>query len=185
MSASRSEFDESEVKSPGRAGDQPEKHDVTDVALRLSVEHRLETSGLQNAMDRVTALVSRPASVAVVLAAICSWVAVNLLSARPLDPPPLVWLQDVLSGSALLVAALILTTQRREDQLASHRAQMILELCVLNDQKISKVIELIEEGRRDNPALPDRIDGEATAMSSPADTRAVLEAIKDTQSPLE
>ena len=82
---------------------------------------------------------------------------------------------------SFVMVALILTTQRRADQLAGHRGQMILELSILNDQKISKVIALLEEGRRDNPALRNRADGEADAMSTPADTRAVLEAIKDVQ----
>ena len=52
---------------------------------------------------------------------------------------------------------------------------------MVGDQKLSKVIELLEEVRRDNPAIPDRIDDQATAMSSPADTRAVLDAIKVVQ----
>jgi hypothetical protein len=30
---------------------------------------------------------------------------------------------------------------------------LILELAVLGDQKLSKIIELIEEVRRDNPAM--------------------------------
>lgn len=136
-------------------------------------------------MDRVTGWIGRPATLVLIVLAIPAWVAGNLLAGRlgavALDPPPFVWLQGAAAGGALLMAVLILTTQRREDELAGHRAQMILELAVLNDQKLSKIIELLEEGRRDNPALRDRFDGEAAAMSSPADTRAVLEAIKDTQ----
>jgi hypothetical protein len=56
--------------------------------------------------------------------------------------------------------------------------QLILELAILNDQKTSKIIELLEEARRDNPAIVDRVDPEASAMSSPSDTHAVLDAIK-------
>ena len=89
-------------------------------------------------------------------------------------------MQTIATMLAVMIAALILTTQRREDQLADHRAQLILELSISNDQKISKVIGLLEEGRRDNPAIEDRIDAEATAMSTPSDTRAVLDAIKET-----
>ena len=136
-------------------------------------------------MDRVTGWIGRPASIVLISLAIPAWVGCNLLTARlgatPLDPPPFVGLQGVVAAGALLTAVLILTTQRREDELAGHRAQMILELAVLNDQKLSKIIGLLEEERRDNPALRDRFDGEAAAMSTPADTRAVLDAIKDTQ----
>jgi len=157
----------------------PVEHDVADVTARLHAEHRLETTRLQGAVDRLTALVGWPGFVALASAGMIAWVVANLLVVTPIDPPPFIGLQGVLTAAAVLIASLILTTQRREDQLAGHRAQMILELSVLNDQKISKIIALLEEGRRDNPALKNRVDGEAASMSTPADTRAVLEAIKE------
>jgi len=154
---------------------------MTDATVQLRAEHRMETTRLQGAVDRLTAVVGWPGFVAAVSAAIVVWVIANLLARHPVDPPPFTGLQGMLAVAAVLIASLILTTQRREDQLAGHRAQMILELSVLNDQKISKIIALLEEGRRDNPAIVDRFDGEATAMSTPADTRAVLDAIKEIQ----
>ena len=152
---------------------------------RLRAQHEQETSALQRAVDRLTAVVGRPGFVAVLGAAITLWILANLgvagLGLRPADPPPFAWLQGAASTGAFLVAALILTTQRREDQLANHRAQLILELSILNDLKTAKIIELLEEGRRDNPALSDRIDDQAAAMATPSDTHAVLEAIKEGQ----
>jgi uncharacterized membrane protein len=178
-----------DLNLPGFRRRRPIEHPMTDVAAQLHAEHRLETTRLQTAVDRVTALVGWPGFVVAVMVAIVIWVAANLLAVnlgvRPADPPPFVWLQETVSAGALLVAALILTTQRREDQLASHRAQMILELAVINDQKLSKIIALLEENRRDNPALRDRLDSQAIAMSTPADTRAVLDAIKEVQGDLD
>ena len=140
---------------------------------------------MQRAVDRVTGVIGRPESIVYIVVGIGLWIVGNLLAIRqgfrPVDAPPFAWLQGALAASAVLIATLILTTQRREDQLAGHRSQMILELAVLTDQKLSKVIELLEEGRRDNPALRDRVDGQAVAMSTPADTRAVLDAIKEVQ----
>lgn len=134
-------------------------------------------------MDRLTALVGRPGFVAGLAVAILGWITTNLLAARlghhPADPPPFVWLQGAITTAALFIAALILTTQRRQDQLADHRSQLILELTILNDQKSAKIIELLEEVRRDNPAITDRVDHQAVAMSKPSDTQAVLGAIKD------
>jgi uncharacterized membrane protein len=158
---------------------------LADVAVNLRAEHRQETTSLQRAVDRLTAAVGWPGSVVVVVLAIGFWISANLLAMRfglsPIDPPPFADLECALAASAVVIAAMILTTQRREDQLAGHRSQMILELAVLNDQKLSKIVELLEEGRRDNPALRNRSDLQAAAMSQPADTRAVLEAIKDVQ----
>ena len=140
---------------------------------------------MQAAVDRLTAFVGWPGFVAALGLALLAWIAANLiagwLGVRPFDPPPFSWLQSAASTGALLLAALILTTQRREDQLADHRAQLILELSILNDQKISKIIELLEEFRRDNPTILDRVDEQAIAMSTPSDTSAVLDAIKDIQ----
>jgi len=163
----------------------PEAHDVAWVTAQLRAEHKQETSTLQHGVDNVTALVGQPGFVALLAGLVVAWVLANLVAAglglRPADPPPFPWLQGAATIGALLVAALILTTQRREDQLANHRAQLVLELSILNDQKVSKIIELLEEYRRDNPAVSDRVDDAATAMSTPSDAQAVLGAIKEIQ----
>jgi uncharacterized membrane protein len=89
-------------------------------------------------------------------------------------------MQGAISLSALYMTTLILITQRREDELASHREQLILELGILSEQKSAKIIELLEELRRDAPDLRNRVDPEATAMSMAADPQEVLNAIKET-----
>ena len=72
----------------------------------------------------------------------------------------------------------ILSTQRRDDELASHRDQLTLELAILSDRKVAKVIELLEELRRDDPSLRKRVDHAAVEMSASADPQTVLDAIK-------
>jgi uncharacterized membrane protein len=49
----------------------------------------------------------------------------------------------------------------------------------LSEQKTAKVIELLEEFRRDNPLVRDRVDQEADAMAQPSDPQRVLDAIKE------
>lgn len=160
--------------------------DTTEVARTtalLRAMHRDEASRLQRILDRLTAIIGWPGSVALLGFAILAWIVGNLgvakLGYHVEDPPPFNGLQVVTSAGSMLVAVLILTTQRREDTLADHRAQLMLELAISNDQKIAKIVGLLEEGRRDNPAIANRIDDEAAAMSTPSDTEAVLEAIKD------
>ncbi len=167
----------------------PEAFDVAWATSQLRVEHKQETSALQHGVDRLTALIGQPEFAAVLAVLVVAWVLANLatlgLGFGPFDPPPFSWLQGAASTGALLMATLILTTQRREDQPANHRAQLILELTVVNDQKVSKIIELLEEYRRDNPAVSDRVDDAAAAMSTPSDTGAVLGAIKEIQENLD
>ena len=157
--------------------------DAGTAATGLRASHLHDASSLQLAGDRLTALVGSPTFVALLFIAIPVWILANLAmipaGLRPVDPPPFAMLQTVTAISALAFAGLILMTQRHEDRLLDHRAQLILELSIANDQKIAKIIELLEESRRDNPAISNRIDDQAQAMSTPSDATAVLEAIKE------
>lgn len=135
-------------------------------------------------MGRLTAFVGRPRFIGLVTIASLSWLSVNavapVVGLRPLDPPPFAWSDGAVSLAALYIALLILTTKRRQDQLAQHREQLTLELTILGEQKTAKIIQLLEEARRDNPYLHDRVDEEAAAMAVPADPQSVLDAIKET-----
>ena len=55
----------------------------------------------------------------------------------------------------------------------------------MSEQKTAKVIQLLEESRRDNPLIHDRVDQEAEAMAQPTDPQSVLEAIKETHAEAE
>jgi uncharacterized membrane protein len=149
---------------------------------RLHAEHHQAASSIQRTVERMTALAGRPRFIGVLTALVLLWVGGNLLALwmgrQAIDPPPFPWLESVVSLAALYIALLILTTQRRADQLAQHREQLTLELAILSEQKTAKVIELLEEMRRDHPSLKNREDHEAAAMAVPADPETVLEAIK-------
>ena len=84
----------------------------------------------------------------------------------------------------LYVVILIYATQRREDQLAELREQLTLELALLSEQKTAKMIQLLEEFRRDIPLVEDRVDEQADAMAEPANPERVLEAIRETHAEL-
>ncbi|MHB8285410.1 MAG: DUF1003 domain-containing protein, partial [Caulobacteraceae bacterium] len=101
------------------------------------------------------------------------------------DPAPFNGLATMTSVVALYATAMILNTQRRENALAQLREQLTLELAILSEQKTAKTIQLLEEMRRDNPLLRNRVDEEADAMSVPADPTSVLEAIKETHAEAE
>lgn len=80
---------------------------------------------------------------------------------------PFAVLQGIISLAGVFIASLILTTQRRDNEIASHREQLTLELSILAEQKAAKIIGLLEELRRDLPSLPVRIDKEAEALFNP------------------
>ena len=113
---------------------------------------------------------------------VVSWIGLNCVCLAvgnmPIDPPPFFWMQGAVSLAALYMTVLILATQRRENELASHHEHLTLELAILSEQKTAKIISLLEELRQDHPDIHDRVDDEAAAMSEPADPQSVLETIK-------
>jgi uncharacterized membrane protein len=159
--------------------------DTIAAIAKLHADHRLATETLQHLVERLTALIGRPRFIAGLTIVVILWVAGNLLTTftgmKTWDEPPFAWLQGALTLLALYVAVLILTTQRREDQLAGYREQLTLELAILSEQKSAKIIALLEEMRRDSPTLTNRVDDEAAAMALAADPQAVLDAIKESE----
>jgi uncharacterized membrane protein len=118
---------------------------------------------------------------ALILCWTCFNVAIKAGGGMPPDPPPFEWMDLVCTMTALLIAVLILTSQRRADKFANLREQMTLESTLLTEQKTRKIIELLEELRRDSPAIFDRVDPEADQMASKSDPHAVLEIIEESR----
>ena len=155
----------------------------------LHAEHHRTATPIQRTVERLTAFVGRPRFIGILTVGATVWTLGNsaapLLGLKPLDPPPFAWFDGAVSLGALYIALLILTTQRRQDELAQNREQLTLELSILSEQKTAKIIQLLEEARADNPNLRNRVDEEAAAMAVPADPQSVLNAIKETHTEAE
>ncbi|MGD0474635.1 MAG: DUF1003 domain-containing protein [Candidatus Velthaea sp.] len=136
----------------------------------------------QRWIERTTSAVGRPRTVYVVLAFTAVWIAVNSAlapSRRAFDPPPFAYLDCIISLAALLMTIIILTTENRINLHDTRRDRLDLQINLLNERKISKVIELLEALRSDSPAMPDRHDPEASEMRHAADTAAIVRAIDE------
>ena len=145
---------------------------------RLYEEHNRAASTLQRVANRVTATIARPVSLFVIGGLVAGWIGGNV--AAGLSPMgaferfPFPDLAFIATVAALLVALLILTTQRHEDELAEKRARLTLQIAALSEKKIAKIIELLEEQRRDNPLLPMREDALAADMAQPIEDMGEL-----------
>lgn len=156
------------------------------LTAELHADHHRAATPYQRAVDEITAMVGQPAAVGIIGSLLVLWVVVNVAGPHNLrfDQPPFFWLATVASVSALFMTVLILTTQRRADRLEDRRAQLILQLSIVNEQKNSKIIELLERLRRDHPEIEDRIDPEAIAMTQSAHPSHVLEKLEETSEEL-
>jgi uncharacterized membrane protein len=156
---------------------------VQAIAL-LHAEHRQQATFAEHIVDRATTFVGRPRFLLGLIGVAGVWMAANVairhLGGTPPDPPPFAWMDLACTALALFIAVLILTSQRRADKFANLREQMTLEATLLTEQKTGKIIELLEELRRDSPQVRDRPDAEAEQMARKADPHAVLSAIDAT-----
>ncbi len=136
----------------------------------------------QRWVSAATAAVARPFTLGLIAAGVIGWMGLNLFvtaegKVAP-DPYPFPFLALTVSTGGLLLAAMILIAQRHDDELATLRDQLTLELSLLGEQKTAKVIALLEEFRRSAPDVEDRRDEVAEAFAEPADPNVVLSAIE-------
>jgi uncharacterized membrane protein len=142
-------------------------------------------SGLQLTIEHVSRFFGSPAYFAFSVAFIVGWIAVNVFGMhehwRHVDVAPFFWLQGLMCSNALLLTVAVLIRQDRMVRMAEHRAHLDLQINLLTEQKVTKVLQLIDELRRDLTELRSRPDDEVTEMSKPADTHALMHAIKEKQ----
>jgi uncharacterized membrane protein len=136
----------------------------------------------QHAIEWVTDFVGRPVAAYVLASVVAAWILTNVLAPRfgwrPLDPPPFESLQCVMCVGSLLMALAILTTQNRAAKLAQQRTQLDLQVNLIAEEKIAKIVALLEELRRDIPTVRDRRDSLAEAMTEAVDLHAVADELE-------
>jgi uncharacterized membrane protein len=137
----------------------------------------------QRSVETLTSHLGRPLTLYVIVVAAVLWIALNLilpaLGAKPPDPPPFSWLQAATSLGALLMATTVLATQNRQQRNAGERALLDLQVNLLAEQKVAKLISLLEELRRDMPDVKNRTDPLAEAMTQSVDPHAVVSALQE------
>jgi uncharacterized membrane protein len=176
------------MREPSDGGESPilplHIEQTVQAIARLHAAHDRRATTLQKIVDRITALFAHPWFIAVVAVVAAAWIIGDLVLRRALghglDRPGFPWLQLAGELLAICITSLVLMSQRRKDELSELREQLTLELVIMIEQKVAKVIDLHEEARRDNPLLANRADPQAEAMAAPADPEAVLEAFRET-----
>ena len=98
----------------------------------------------QLVIERITDAVGRPVTAYGLALAMAVYLLANALGPhvgfRPFDPPPFASLQVGACVAALLISVAILTTQNRVAKLAAQRAQLDLQVNLIAEEKIAKLI---------------------------------------------
>ena len=148
----------------------------------LQRRERGMTSAPQRLVERISRIIGRPAYLVVLLAVVVAWVGANVLTPfgmTAFDPPPFELLDGVLTFSALVTATIVLIAQNRQTQREQQHRHLDLQVSLLTEQKVTKLIHLVEELRRDMPMVKDREDPHAAVLQQATDTAAVVSAMEE------
>ena len=151
--------------------------------LAFYTREEQKISRSQRVLETISGFVGRPLFLVSSLLFVALWIVANVFAPRfgwaVFDPPPFAWLQGIFSLGALLTTTVVLIKQNRLGKLEELRAHLDLQVNLLAEQKATKLIDLIEELRRDLPMVKDRSDPEAAALQQPTDPNVVLATLDE------
>jgi uncharacterized membrane protein len=128
-------------------------------------------------LTKITAFFRRPQFLYVQIAFFTIWQICSHLANQQILPKnfPLLDLRDQWLGIAgLLISTGVLIYQTHQEELSEERSHLMVQLNLLTEQKITKLIALVEELRIDLPDVKNRDDLEAEMMQQAADPQAIL-----------
>ena len=137
---------------------------------------------LQKFMESIGRSLEHPLFVALIALFVAIWILLNLFGTKigftSFDHPPFPWLQGVMSTASFIAMTLVLVKQNRKTEQDRRRDHLQLQLIMLTEQKVAKLIGLIGELRRDLPTIDDRHDPEAETLKKATHPQTVLDALE-------
>jgi uncharacterized membrane protein len=167
--------------APGKLADQIAQN-VTTIAALLHQEREASSTPAQRRLEQLGRFLGKPSYLTGLLVLVLAWIAFNAiahaLGLRAVDRPPFQWLQGMLTLIAMLTSTTVLIAQNREERLEKQREHLELQINLLTEQKVTRLISLLEELRRDLPMVHNRHDPETARMQEATDTAQVISALK-------
>jgi len=158
-------------------------HEHVAAVSEFYARHEEQLPPTQRVVERISMFLGSPAYVAGNLVFVVLWIAWNLaapeLGFDQWDEPPFFWLQGLIALNAFVISTTVLIRQNRMSRLANQHAHLDLQVNLLADEKTSKIIQMLEELRRDLPGVQDKVDHQANELARPTDTGAVISIIEE------
>jgi uncharacterized membrane protein len=169
------------------ASDSDQSSENIKAVLEFYTREYQKTSHSQRVLERVSNLIGKPVFLGLILLFVGLWILANTMLRRfglaGFDQPPFPWLQGLVGLGALMTSTAVLTKQNRLAKLAEQRAHLDLKVTLLTEQKAAKLIDLLEELRRDLPNVKNRHDPGATQLRTPMNPDLVLAALDESIKP--
>jgi uncharacterized membrane protein len=160
----------------------PLEHNLESL-VAIQREEELRRSAPQRRVEDLSRVIGSPRYLAGLCCFALLWVGYNQLApalqVAPFDRFPFPLLAAVVALAALISTTVVLIAQNRQTLLEKQRMHLSLQVNLLTEHKVTKLIRLIEELRRDLPMVQDRQDPQAEALQEAADAQQVLAAIED------
>jgi uncharacterized membrane protein len=144
--------------------------------------HQQNTTTSQRVLDKIAAIFGRPQFLYFQLVFFTTWIVCTHLVNQKILPKNFPLFDLHLHGlevASLLISTEVLIYQTRQEELNKERSHLALQLNLLTEQKIAKLISLVEELRTDLPNVNNREDAEADVMKQATDPQAILEVLQN------
>lgn len=146
--------------------------------------HEDKVTPAQRIVEKMSLFLGSPVYVAGNLVVAVLWIIWNLaapgLGFEQWDEPPFFWLQGFIALNAFVISTTVLIRQNRMAIVANQHAHLDLQVNLLAEEKSSKIIQMLDELRRDLPNVHNKVDHEVEELAKPTDTEAVLSIIEET-----
>jgi uncharacterized membrane protein len=149
--------------------------------------HQQETASLSRAQRRLEqfgSFIARPVYFIAVFVLVGAWICFNLDAKRmgvvEFDPPPFAWLQGFLTFVALVTATVVLVGQRRQMKQSEQHAHLDLQVNLLTEQKVTKLIHMLEDLRHELPVTQRPSDAHTSALKQGINATQVATVLKQT-----
>jgi uncharacterized membrane protein len=175
---------EREASAAAASGGALSGHIEDNLESLATVQRRLweQRTPAQKRVEQLSRIIGRPAYLGGLCGFTLAWVGYDLCAyrfgLRRIDPFPFPLLDGLLSLAALTGTTVVLIAQNLQTRVEKQFTRLALQMNFLTEQKVTKVILLLEELRRDMPMVRDRHDPQAQALQEKADAAQVLTAIE-------
>ncbi len=155
-----------------------------EVLERFVDREEAKVTGLRLQIERISGFFGSPRYLIFTVLFMAGWIGANLWGAhagwRHVDVPPFPWLQGMVTCNGLLLTVAVLIRQSRQAQLAEHRSHLDLQINLLTEQKVTKILQIVDELHADLRMLRGKPKSTAEPideLTKPADAHAILNAL--------
>jgi uncharacterized membrane protein len=159
------------------------KRSITSGRLRQRHQdrHQQNTKADRRILNRIAAIFGRPQFLYFQIVFFTIWIGCSNLAERNIIAKNFPLFDLHLHGleiAALMISTEVLIDQKHQEKLSKEQLYLMLQLNLVAEQKIAKLISLVEELRTDLPNVKNRDDLEAEVMKQAIDPQAILEVLQ-------